>query len=831
MDVVAPAPSSLAVDTSRILELPSQPIPVPPSDPNLAPLTEPTPPTSESAQHDLFQLPPAEALRLLSASVDLLVSITGDVPPTPPPRMPTDPQMSGLQAEKENIVRSHSEKNLARLRQQQQQHQASFSPVTGKRPFSDDDAYQREGKTKLQVYSVAMSTTLANQAPPDDTNAAAEIDGVMLKPHAARPPSPPLSQPSPYLVLGADAQPLNLQHGAITRKFYSKREPPISIGSYLTRLQQFCPMSAAVYLAASLYIHRLAVQERALPVTRRNMHRLVLAGLRVATKALEDRAHPHARFARVGGVSETELARLEVSFCFLAGFELVVREEALQAHWDELREGRAARALQGVEVSALRLDRKPREVVAGKASKTAMPHDNLRSHQLEKATAWRSVAGEGIKRAFNPETSLQPRNEPSTQKRAVNPETSPQLEEKQSSPAEQPSPTSLQSSFSPNCDFSPPNTMAKRKSSLAPNTTVKKAKSTPAASSSAASSSASAEASSSASAAASPASPAASRALRSSSRTSTAPAGPSRVSTAPSVSSQAVAAPSASPQALAAPSASSQALAAPSKSESASASSETIPDDRNLGSKGLYWFCNKKFSDVKIRLGEFELPAHRLQLAAESTYFARALLGNFEESRTGVFQFSEGSLHAYWRAFEYMYTGDYFGEPAKELAGIPDDEELLINVRVCALAEYFGIKGLDEFAAEELKGQLHVYAGKWLERNEDEPNNTQPGNAQRENAQRDTTPNQKQWVECIREVYASTPVGSKMRWVVAEVTSDYLDELWHKPLQGLVREGGDFAIDLITQELREDDYDSYEDSDEDGDDDLNSGSGAEQGVY
>lgn len=76
-------------------------------------------------------------------------------------------------------------------------------------------------------------------------------------------------------------------------------------------------MSTAVYLATSLYIHRLAAEERIIPVTARNVHRLVLAGLRIGMKALEDQSYPHRRFAKVGGVSESELGRLEVSFCFV----------------------------------------------------------------------------------------------------------------------------------------------------------------------------------------------------------------------------------------------------------------------------------------------------------------------------------------------------------------------------------------------------------------------------------------------------------------------------------------------------------------------------------
>ena len=72
-------------------------------------------------------------------------------------------------------------------------------------------------------------------------------------------------------------------------------------------------MSTAVYIAASVYLHRLAVIDRVLPITRFNVHRLVLASLRVASKALEDLSHSHKRFAKVGGLSENELSRLEVS--------------------------------------------------------------------------------------------------------------------------------------------------------------------------------------------------------------------------------------------------------------------------------------------------------------------------------------------------------------------------------------------------------------------------------------------------------------------------------------------------------------------------------------
>lgn len=241
---------------------------------------------------DVFTITPITALKLLCAGIEALVRITGDVPPTPPLAHDIEPNMRGMQIEKENIVRSNSYKNLAEMH----------------RP----------------------RTPSSSSASSDD------IDGITFKKRKISSPDPRTVEP--YIVIGDNAEPLNVQHSAITRKFYSKHPPPISHEDYLMRIHKFCPMSTAVYLATSFYIHKLAVEERAIPVTRRNSHRLLLAGLRVAMKALEDLSYPHSRFAKVGGVSEGELARLEISFCFLTNFEFKTSKEKLLQHAISLRE-------------------------------------------------------------------------------------------------------------------------------------------------------------------------------------------------------------------------------------------------------------------------------------------------------------------------------------------------------------------------------------------------------------------------------------------------------------------------------------------------------------
>lgn len=273
--------------------------------PNIDADTLPSSPTSL----DVFTITPVTALKLLCAGVEALVRVTGDIPPTPPPVHPTPTNMRGMQAEKENIVRSHSQTDLNLLQ-----------PPT-----------------------------------PSNLNGASvdDIDGVTFRKTPLG--SPEIVVAEPYIVIGANAEPVNLQHSAITRKFYSKQPPPISLEDYLMRIHKFCPMSTAVYLATSVYIHRLAVEERAIPVTRRNCHRLLLAGLRVAMKALEDHSYPHRRFSKVGGVSENELARLEISFCFLTNFELRTTNEILLKQVLSLKSISAAQGAVGGYGMGLRL--------------------------------------------------------------------------------------------------------------------------------------------------------------------------------------------------------------------------------------------------------------------------------------------------------------------------------------------------------------------------------------------------------------------------------------------------------------------------------------------
>lgn len=152
---------------------------------------------------------------------------------------------------------------------------------------------------------------------------------------ALRIPSITIGSPEAHLheeirVVGAGAEEHFIQHAAIGRRFFSKVAPSFTLQQYLDRLHHYCPHSPGVYLAAASYCYRLCVMEYMVPATKRTVHRLSLAAIRVASKSLEDNKWSQERFSKVGGIGLGQLLNLEVSLCFLLDFDLWVDETRLQ---------------------------------------------------------------------------------------------------------------------------------------------------------------------------------------------------------------------------------------------------------------------------------------------------------------------------------------------------------------------------------------------------------------------------------------------------------------------------------------------------------------------
>ncbi|KAK9470695.1 cyclin-domain-containing protein [Dipodascopsis tothii] len=180
----------------------------------------------------------------------------------------------------------------------------------------------------------AGATDLRTLAPHDALRLLAS--GLVKMLDASRPVAP-AHAPAASAELAIPAPDKHAQHALIARRFWCKSAPDIPIDVYLERIHHYCPISPAVYMATSLYIYRLCVVSRVITLTDLNVHRLLLAGLRVASKTLEDINHQQRRFAKVGGLSETELCRLEIGFLFLIDFDLHVSPHVLHAQADFLR--------------------------------------------------------------------------------------------------------------------------------------------------------------------------------------------------------------------------------------------------------------------------------------------------------------------------------------------------------------------------------------------------------------------------------------------------------------------------------------------------------------
>lgn len=129
--------------------------------------------------------------------------------------------------------------------------------------------------------------------------------------------------------VGVGAEEVAFQRIAIARRFFSRTVPTFSLDAYLTRFHLYCPHSPGVYLAAAVYCQRLCVADIMVPATSRTVHRLSLAAIRVAAKALEDNKWPQDRVAAIGGISRTQLLNLELALCYLLDFELGVNSTQL----------------------------------------------------------------------------------------------------------------------------------------------------------------------------------------------------------------------------------------------------------------------------------------------------------------------------------------------------------------------------------------------------------------------------------------------------------------------------------------------------------------------
>lgn len=79
-------------------------------------------------------------------------------------------------------------------------------------------------------------------------------------------------------------------------------------------------------------------------------------------------------------------------------------------------------------------------------------------------------------------------------------------------------------------------------------------------------------------------------------------------------------------------------------------------------------FNNIILSDVSVFIKELHLPAHSFVLAAQCEIFRDTLTRGLKTEAIREFRYNDGSPHAYWRMFEYLYKGIYDTESPAQIA-------------------------------------------------------------------------------------------------------------------------------------------------------------------
>ncbi|MFS7906509.1 putative cyclin PHO80, Cyclin-like superfamily [Helianthus anomalus] len=119
--------------------------------------------------------------------------------------------------------------------------------------------------------------------------------------------------------------------------FHGLTRPSISIESYLQRIFKYANCSPSCYVVAYVYLDRFTQQQPAILINSLNVHRLLITSVMIAAKFMDDIYYNNAYYAKVGGISITEINFLEVDFLFGLGFQLNVNRTTFNTYCSYLQ--------------------------------------------------------------------------------------------------------------------------------------------------------------------------------------------------------------------------------------------------------------------------------------------------------------------------------------------------------------------------------------------------------------------------------------------------------------------------------------------------------------
>ncbi|KAI3796682.1 hypothetical protein L1987_39361 [Smallanthus sonchifolius] len=127
----------------------------------------------------------------------------------------------------------------------------------------------------------------------------------------------------------------NVKHNGsktCVRVFDCNETPDMTIQSYLERIFRYTRAGPSVYVVAYVYIDRFCQSLPEFRISARNVHRLLITTIMVASKYVEDMNYRNSYFARVGGITTKEMNKLELQFLFLVNFKMHVNVSVFESY-------------------------------------------------------------------------------------------------------------------------------------------------------------------------------------------------------------------------------------------------------------------------------------------------------------------------------------------------------------------------------------------------------------------------------------------------------------------------------------------------------------------
>ncbi|GAB0494569.1 hypothetical protein MMPV_005863 [Pyropia vietnamensis] len=185
-----------------------------------------------------------------------------------------------------------------------------------------------------------------------------------------------------------DADRVRSAVGAVTA-FHALKLPQISLSAYVDRLMAYMFCSKPCWIAAMIYLDRLAARcGPVAAVTSMTVHRLLLTALVVAAKFYDDVFYDSHYYSRVGGITVAEANTLELEFLCGLDWGLIVDSDEYEAMEQRLL-GEALASPVAAEAQVLALDaglagmnleRHPPEGVAPRDDAYAAPEGGGRGY-------------------------------------------------------------------------------------------------------------------------------------------------------------------------------------------------------------------------------------------------------------------------------------------------------------------------------------------------------------------------------------------------------------------------------------------------------------------